>query len=313
MKPDLRKKTRHFSTPLADQRLAFVISHIAPGRLFVDVGCGEGCIIDSVKNSDDFEVCVGIDVEAYDTWRGFLFHPFPRKKNLSLRLFAQEMETPSESMVDADLLSCMEMIEHCDDVDSTIRALLEFYQPKKMLLSTPNVEFNPILGVEGFRHLDHRFEWTRKEFQDLCKPAAVRHGYSVSFDGVGGPDEKQPERGHATQIAIFVRERPFERVVPDKGFCENEIVSTVYLSDTEKREQEKRNAEKFMNTELPESDESDDDWEGWKDDGEEELTHAETEKKGGWASEEDAWKDPGRAERAWGSDEVEWGSEGNSF
>lgn len=34
-----------------------------------------------------------------------------------------------------------------------------------MIISTPNSEFNSLLpGLKGFRHSDHKFEWTRAEF-----------------------------------------------------------------------------------------------------------------------------------------------------
>ncbi len=38
--------------------------------------------------------------------------------------------------------------------------------PKVVAVTTPNAEFNVLFpGFSGFRHPDHRFEWTRREFQ----------------------------------------------------------------------------------------------------------------------------------------------------
>jgi len=49
------------------------------------------------------------------------------------------------------------------------------YKPKLVVITTPNAEFNvhfPNLRYgevdATFRHDDHKFEWTRKEFQKWC-------------------------------------------------------------------------------------------------------------------------------------------------
>ena len=106
-----------------------------------------------------------------------------------------------------------------------------------MIISTPNAEFNiyckticflffesllnTIYSVPNlnygkpdatFRHDDHRFEWTRQEFQSWCLEAANKYGYSVSFDGVGlfNPSAKEEDKedfgdvGFCTQIALFI-------------------------------------------------------------------------------------------------------------
>ena len=39
--------------------------------------------------------------------------------------------------------------------------------PKVVILTTPNAEFNVLFpNFSGFRHPDHKFEWTRSQFQD---------------------------------------------------------------------------------------------------------------------------------------------------
>ena len=52
------------------------------------------------------------------------------------------------------------------------------------------------------RHLDHRFEWTREEFQDWAKGIAKRHRYDVSFQNIGFEDS---EVGSPTQMGVFVK------------------------------------------------------------------------------------------------------------
>ena len=39
-------------------------------------------------------------------------------------------------------------------------------QPDVAVITTPNSEFNVVFpNFEGFRHIDHKFEWTREEFK----------------------------------------------------------------------------------------------------------------------------------------------------
>jgi hypothetical protein len=74
------------------------------------------------------------------------------------------------------------------------------------VLTTPNREYNvkwETLEAGHFRHPDHRFEWTRHEFQDWAKGITARFGYTVRFVPVGPEDEKL---GAATQMAIFERD-----------------------------------------------------------------------------------------------------------
>ena len=59
------------------------------------------------------------------------------------------------------------------------------------MLTTPNREYNvkwETLPAGKFRHPDHRFEWTRAEFQAWAKRVAERHGYAVRFLPIG-PDD----------------------------------------------------------------------------------------------------------------------------
>jgi len=70
-------------------------------------------------------------------------------------------------------------------------------------VTTPNVEYNvrfENLPKGNFRHRDHRFEWSRKEFQAWANRVCENFGYSVDFRGIGDDDS---EVGTPTQMAIF--------------------------------------------------------------------------------------------------------------
>ena len=53
------------------------------------------------------------------------------------------------------------------------------------------------------RHPDHRFEWTRAEFEAWATEVASQYGYRVEFRPVGPVDA---EVGPPTQLALFSKE-----------------------------------------------------------------------------------------------------------
>ena len=59
-------------------------------------------------------------------------------------------------------------IEHLDPpvLEEVPGSLFGVLQPRVVVVTTPNAEFNVLFpGFSGFRHHDHRFEWTRVQFQ----------------------------------------------------------------------------------------------------------------------------------------------------
>ena len=61
-----------------------------------------------------------------------------------------------------------------------------------------------------FRHPDHKFEWTIREFEEWCTTTARKWGYAVHTGGIGKPMEedgwgRDSELGYATQTAVFTR------------------------------------------------------------------------------------------------------------
>ena len=83
-----------------------------------------------------------------------------------------------------------------------------------MVLTTPNREYNvkwETLPAGQFRHRDHRFEWTRAEFQDWANRIATRFSYTVRFLPVGPEDALV---GPPTQMAVFTQSKPAEKPPP---------------------------------------------------------------------------------------------------
>jgi hypothetical protein len=55
---------------------------------------------------------------------------------------------------------------------------------------------------DTLRHTDHRFEWTRSEFETWANGVADRNSYQVAFKAIGEEDEQM---GAPSQMAIFTK------------------------------------------------------------------------------------------------------------
>lgn len=76
-------------------------------------------------------------------------------------------------------------IEHLepDILSSMPEVVFGHLSPKVVIVTTPNVEFNILFpGLKGFRHYDHKFEWTRAEFEEWLVPGLV-HVNTGNFKG----------------------------------------------------------------------------------------------------------------------------------
>ena len=68
-------------------------------------------------------------------------------------------------------------------------------------LTEYNVRFEGLLAGK-LRHRDHRFEWTRSDFNDWCQRVADQYRYEVRFLPIGPEDT---EVGSPTQMGVFKR------------------------------------------------------------------------------------------------------------
>jgi len=176
----------------------------------LDLGCGEGRLLRLLLAEKQFEFVTGMDV----SWRALeIARERIRLDRMNERQRAR-VELMQGSLVYRDARLCgfdaaavVEVIEHLDAprLAAFERNLFEFAQPTHIVLTTPNAEYNalfPTLPEGRFRHSDHRFEWTRAEFESWATRIAGRFGYTVRLEGIGPED---PQHGHLSQIAIFSR------------------------------------------------------------------------------------------------------------
>jgi 3' terminal RNA ribose 2'-O-methyltransferase Hen1 len=110
-----------------------------------------------------------------------------------------------ERIAGFDAAAVVEVIEHLDPprLASFERSLFEFARPKTVVLTTPNFEYNSLfetLPAGRLRHRDHRFEWTRAEFETWSQGVCDRFGYTAKFLPIGPEDR---DRGAPSQMAVF--------------------------------------------------------------------------------------------------------------
>lgn len=117
-----------------------------------------------------------------------------------------------------DVITVIEVVEHLypDCLDALPYNIFRFYSPLVVVITTPNADFNVLFtdNPEEFRHHDHKFEWTRRQFQDWSNNIVTRFpDYTVFFSGAGNGPKGTEFLGKCTQIATFVR-----RDVLDKNY-----------------------------------------------------------------------------------------------
>lgn len=106
-----------------------------------------------------------------------------------------------------DAAAVVEVIEHldADRLKAFEKVLFQYAQPKMIVLTTPNSEYNvmwPELPAGQFRHPDHRFEWSRASFQEWATNIAAENGYRVRFVNLG---PEVAEVGSPSQMGVFER------------------------------------------------------------------------------------------------------------
>ncbi|XP_071795215.1 small RNA 2'-O-methyltransferase-like [Asterias amurensis] len=95
-----------------------------------------------------------------------------------------------------------------------------YMQPRVVVFTTPNADFNVLFpDFTGFRHWDHKFEWSREEFQCWYDKVAKDFSYSVSYDGIGPGPPGTEHLGCCTQwlysLAYFHHTRAAHTVMTE--------------------------------------------------------------------------------------------------
>jgi 3' terminal RNA ribose 2'-O-methyltransferase Hen1 len=195
---------------LHQQRLNTVLAVLkqSSARRVLDLGCGEGRLLSLLLKEAQFTEILGTDVShrALDTAADKLrLDRLPPMQRQRIRLMHSSLIYRDPRLSGYDAAAVVEVIEHLDPprLASFERVVFEFARPKTVVLTTPNAEYNVMwetLPAGKFRHRDHRFEWTRVEFQSWAQQICERFGYQVRFLPIG---EEDGVVGAASQMGVF--------------------------------------------------------------------------------------------------------------
>ncbi len=211
-RPAGQEETLERRINLNQQRMDWVVATLKQrgARRVVDMGCGEGKLVGLLMKDIAFEKITGCDVSvrALEIARDRMnFDRLPEFQQSRVTLMQSALTYRDKRLAGYDAATVIEVIEHLEPerLDAFARAIFQYAKPGLVVLTTPNAEYNALfenLPAGKFRHPDHRFEWTRAEFEAWANTTADRFGYTVEFAPVGAFDDTL---GAPTQAGLFVR------------------------------------------------------------------------------------------------------------
>ncbi|MGF0313049.1 3' terminal RNA ribose 2'-O-methyltransferase Hen1 [Rhodococcus sp. IEGM1428] len=197
---------------LSEQRVRAVLAALTDvgAKSVIDLGCGEGRLLRELLVDSTFERIVGVDVSdraLAKAHRRLRLDDMADRQRARIELLQSSATYRDVRLQGFDAMVLMEVIEHVDldRLPALVCSVFREARPRTVLVTTPNSEYNvlyPGLEPDAFRHVDHRFEFTRNEFEQWASSVADGHAYSVRFDSIGPVDDTH---GTPTQMAVFTR------------------------------------------------------------------------------------------------------------
>lgn len=189
------------------EKIIETVNKIEPRESIVDFGSGEGKLslrlgfVNGVKEILAVEPSESATIRALERFDKAEYKVgFVTPTTVWGSLFYYD-----ERLKGKNIMILCEVIEHIDEfrLPKVMDTILNEYQPKVLIITTPNREYNSVYDMEEhFRHNDHRFEWTREEFYNWCSNRVDNYPYKLIFDGIG---EEHELYGFPTQMCMFVR------------------------------------------------------------------------------------------------------------
>ncbi|XP_011868750.1 PREDICTED: uncharacterized protein LOC105562484 [Vollenhovia emeryi] len=213
----------NFCPPAYTQRYCAVTNVLREyeGKLdkVVDFGCAELGFLFYLKGIPEVKriLCVDVDRDILERHKRKaepliteMLHS--RQRMLTIEICEGSVTDNDVKLLNANAVICIELIEHLypDTLIDLPFNIFGYIKPEVAIITTPNVEFNVLFpNFSGYRHPDHKFEWTRKQFQDWANNIVLRYPYySVTFHGICNGPEGTESLGALTQMAVFHRTLP---------------------------------------------------------------------------------------------------------
>jgi 3' terminal RNA ribose 2'-O-methyltransferase Hen1 len=194
---------------LHEQRMEAVVAEVlaSGASSILDFGCGDGVMLTRLAREPSIERLFGVDLcaESLEAFRRRHCEMQAAERN-KITVVQGSMTQWNEAYAGFDAAILVETIEHVDPARLSALEITVFARsrPATVIVTTPNAEFNVLLGVppHRFRHPDHRFEWGRAKFRAWAEGVAARNNYAVRVRDVAGT---HPVYGGASQMAVFSR------------------------------------------------------------------------------------------------------------
>jgi SAM-dependent methyltransferase len=209
--PTAPQRTQH-DRGLHEQRLAAVMAAVREvgAASLADVGCGEGRLLGLALAEPRLKRILGLDVSTRALTlaaRRLRLDRLPPSQRARIEIAQGSVLYRDRRLEGFDVLALVEVIEHLDSarLGAMERVVFAQARPRRVVLTTPNREYNTVwesLAAGGFRHEDHRFEWTRAQCQAWAERVAATYGYTVRREDVGPADATL---GAPSQLVVLDR------------------------------------------------------------------------------------------------------------
>lgn len=195
---------------LHQQRLAIVLEELknSNAKSVLDLGCGEGKLLKLLLKEKQFEKITGLDISYAQLLRAkdkLHYDDLAPRLKEKLSIIQGALTYKDKRMEGYDAAVLVEVIEHMEEdrLDGFEKVVFQHAKPSMVLITTPNKEYNVLyegMTDQQMRHDDHRFEWSRKEFQEWANGVAEKYNYKVNFKSIG---ELSESCGAPSQMGIF--------------------------------------------------------------------------------------------------------------
>jgi 3' terminal RNA ribose 2'-O-methyltransferase Hen1 len=174
-----------------------------------DLGCGEGKLLRLLLAQPQFTEITGVDVSIRSLEianRRLKLDKLPEHQRKRIRLFQSALTYNDKRLLNMEAAALVEVIEHLDEdrLVALEKSVFGFAAPLTAIVTTPNKDWNVSFteDVTMMRHKDHRFEWSRAEFQRWCDHVCQHYHYQCNILPLG---EETENIGAPSQMAVFIK------------------------------------------------------------------------------------------------------------
>lgn len=197
---------------LHEQRLNAVVAAVRAigATSLADLGRGEGKLLARALAEPTLSRIFGMDVSTQAlarAHRALHLDALPPTRRARITIAQGSLLYRDRRLEGFDAAALVEVVEHLDAprLRAMERVVFQHARPRRVIVTTPNREYNvrwPAVGAQRLRHRDHRFEWTRAECQAWAEHVATTYGYRAACQELGPVDATL---GAPSQLVIFDR------------------------------------------------------------------------------------------------------------